>query len=88
VLFISTKPLLVGLLLDGVAFACGTRCHLLVHSLAQPYVVAGRGPYNSGPGLFRDNAPRSRSDNLNAAGLINTSRDVSGANSVAAAVVC
>jgi len=56
-----------------VAFVCGTRRRLSVHSLAQPYAEVGRGPRGSGPGASRDNAPRSRSDNV--AGHHKTSSD-------------
>jgi len=45
-------------------FARGTRCTLLVHTLAQPYAEAGRVPRDSGPGASRDNAPHSRSNNV------------------------
>jgi hypothetical protein len=57
----------------AVAYARGTRCHLSVHSLAQPYAEVGRGPSGSGPGASRDTAPCSRSDNV--AGHNNTSGD-------------
>jgi len=57
----------------AVAFACGTCCHLSVHSLAQPHAEEGHGSRGRGPGASRDDAPHSRS--ANEAGHNNIPRD-------------
>jgi len=50
-----------------------TRCHLSVHSLAQPQIGSGRGSRGSGPGASRNGARCSRS--ADAAGHDDASRD-------------